>query len=127
MEMTSGTGLHGRPWPELTPDRRPVLVVPAFPGRLMILDDGWSHHATDPRPAWSAVLDGHRLTLLRPGGQTWYDGEITTTHEWRRAVRAHTTLLLITGPFTSPHDLRTAATSGRLLLLTTPIHLTHNP
>ncbi|WP_043463470.1 hypothetical protein [Kitasatospora sp. MBT66] len=130
MEMISGTGLGGHPWPELMPDRRPVLVVPAAPGRLLVLEDGWADRDTatpeltaGPDPAWSAVLDDHRLTIHRPGGLTWFDGDIAATREWRRQVREHRTLLLITGPFTSVFDFRTTAAAGQLFLLTTPIRL----
>ncbi|MER6365217.1 hypothetical protein [Kitasatospora sp. NPDC001527] len=123
MELTS-TGLHGVPWPELLPDLRPALIVPATPDRLPHPGDGWTPHMPEaPDPAWSAHLDSHRLTIHRPGNHTWYDGPITASREWHRATRTHHTLLLITGPFTGPHDLNTAATTGHLLLLTVPIRL----
>ncbi|MFH8387300.1 hypothetical protein ACH4E7_41410 [Kitasatospora sp. NPDC018058] len=111
------------------PDHRPALVIPADPGRRLLLEDGWAGHGTAPalaaapQQAWSAVLAEVRLTVRRPGGLTWFDGEITATREWRRAVREHRTLLLITGPFTSVFDFRATAAAGRLLLLATPIRL----
>ena len=129
MEMISGPDLLGRPWPELMPDHRPVLVLPADPGRLLVLEDGWADRhtasalATGPQPAWSAVLADYRLTIHRPGGLTWFDGEIAATREWSRAIRAHRTLLLVTGPFTSVFDFQPAAAAGQLFLLTTPIWL----
>lgn len=129
MEAIVSTGLQGHPWPELLPDRRPVLVVPAAPGRLLVLEDGWADRDTatmltvGPQPGWSAVLDGSRLTVHRPGGLAWFDGEIAVTREWRRRVRDHRTLLLITGPFTSVFDFQPAAAAGRLFLLTAPIRL----
>ncbi|MGK4578675.1 hypothetical protein [Kitasatospora sp. HPMI-4] len=128
MEMIS-TGLDGRPWPEFLFDRRPVLVVPAAPGRLPAPEDGWADRDTalaltaGPRPSWSAVLDESRLVIHRPGGEAWFDGEIGVTREWRRAVRAHRTLLLVTGPFANPFEFTAAVGAGRLLLLTTPIRL----
>ncbi|MFE2729442.1 hypothetical protein [Kitasatospora sp. NPDC059327] len=126
MEIISGSGPR-RPWPELTRDHRPVLIVPADPGRPLVLEDGWADRdaapatATGPNPAWSAVLGGYRLTIHRPGGRAWFDDEIATTREWRRSVLAHGTLLLITGLFTSVFDFRPAAAAGRLLLLSTPV------
>ncbi|MGY0466959.1 hypothetical protein ACW14Y_42870 (plasmid) [Kitasatospora sp. cg17-2] len=129
MEIISGSGLLGGPWTELMPDLRPVLVLPADPGRPLVPGDGWTGHdtalmpAAGPHPLWSAVLTGHRLTVHRPGGQVWFDGGITVTREWTRSVRAHRTLLLITGPFTSAFDFHPAAAAGRLLLLSTPIRL----
>ncbi|MFE5586353.1 hypothetical protein [Kitasatospora sp. NPDC056531] len=132
MEMISSTGLGGQPWPELMPDRRPVLVVPAAPGRLLVLEDGWADRhtapalAAGPQPTWSAVLAGARLTIHRPGGLTWFDGEIAATREWRRQVREHSTLLLITGPFTNVFDFQPTAAAGQLFLLTTPIRLASN-
>ncbi|MGW2376555.1 hypothetical protein [Kitasatospora sp. NPDC001683] len=122
--------MGGQSWPELLRDRRPVLVVPAAPGRLLVLEDGWADRdtatpalAADPDTTWSAVLADNRLTIRRPGGLTWFDGEIAATREWRRAVREHRTLLLITGPFTSVFDFQPAAAAGQLFLLTTPIRL----
>ncbi|MGW4697404.1 hypothetical protein ACWEO1_34075 [Kitasatospora cineracea] len=41
----------------------------------------------------------------------------------RRRLRDQHTLLLITGPFTTPFDFRPAAQAGHLLQLTTPAHL----
>ncbi|MFE7565165.1 hypothetical protein [Kitasatospora sp. NPDC057500] len=125
VELTR-TGLHGVPWPELLPDLRPALVVPAAPERLPHPGDGWTRHMPEaPDPAWTAHLDshldGHRLTVQRPGGHTWYDGHLTAGREWHRATRTHRALLLITGPFSGPHDLPTAAAHGHLLLLSTPI------
>ncbi|MEU9617325.1 hypothetical protein AB0D56_38335, partial [Streptomyces sp. NPDC048209] len=77
-----------------------------------------------PQPAWSASLaDDDRLTIHRPGGLTWFDGHIAATREWRRRVRDHRTLLLITGPFTDVFDFQPAAAAGQLFLLTTPIRL----
>ncbi|MFE7527647.1 hypothetical protein ACFU7Y_18300 [Kitasatospora sp. NPDC057542] len=133
MEMISGTGLYGRPWPELMPGQRPVLVVPAVPGRPVLAEDGWAGRdtaldlAADPRPGWSAVLDDYRLTVRRPGGTAWFDGEITADRQWRRRIRDHRTLLLITGPFTSVLDFQPVAAAGRLFLLTTPIRLADGP
>ncbi|MGW3044430.1 hypothetical protein ACWC9T_31285 [Kitasatospora sp. NPDC001159] len=111
------------------PDHRPVLAVPAAHGRRPVLEDGWADRdtaptlAADPQPAWSAVLNESHLVINRPGGLTWFDGEVAATREWRRAIRVHRTLLLITGPFTSVFDFHAAATTGRLFLLTTPIDL----
>lgn len=63
------------------------------------------------------------LTIRRPGGRlTWFDGDIATTREWSRTVRAHRTLPLITGPFTSVLDFQ-SATTGRLFLLPTPLRV----
>ncbi|MFJ9523604.1 hypothetical protein ACIRPK_35920 [Kitasatospora sp. NPDC101801] len=31
-DVIGGPGLLGRPWPELMPDHRPALVLPAGPG-----------------------------------------------------------------------------------------------
>ncbi|MEV7927132.1 MULTISPECIES: hypothetical protein [unclassified Kitasatospora] len=126
MEIISSTGL-GRPWPELMPDRRPALVVPAAPGRPLLAEDGWAPHddvpalTTGQQCAWSTVLDGYRLTVRRPCGLTWFDGEIAATREWRNRVHVHGALLLISGPFTSVFDFRPVAAAGRLLLLTTPV------
>ncbi|WBP92167.1 hypothetical protein [Kitasatospora cathayae] len=100
------------------------------PGRLLVLEDGWADRdtatpgpAAGPDPTWSAVPADNWLTIRRPGGLTWFDGEIAATREWRRAVREHRTLLLITGPFTSVFDFQPAAAAGQLFLLTTPIRL----
>ncbi|MFE4995528.1 hypothetical protein [Streptomyces mirabilis] len=81
---------------------------------------------TDPHPGWSAALEDGRLTVHRPGGATWFDREIGADRHWRRRVRDHRTLLLVTGPFTSIFDLRPAAEAGRLFLLTTPVRLLGN-
>ncbi|MEV7214530.1 hypothetical protein AB0O31_15725 [Kitasatospora cineracea] len=128
MEMIGGTGLYDSPWPELMPDGRPVLLVPACPARRVLAGDGWSgldalHRSVEPCPGWSAVLDGYRLTLRHPGGAVWFDGEVAADRHWRRRLRDHRTLLLITGPFTTPFDFRPAAQAGHLLLLTAPAHL----
>ncbi|MER6302043.1 hypothetical protein ABT247_21130 [Kitasatospora sp. NPDC001539] len=131
MQLISRTGAESRPWPELMPDRRPVLVVPAAPTRLPVVDDGWADRdsagpelATRPVPAWSAVLDDDdRLVIHRPGGVIWFDGRIAAGREWRRAIRTHRSLLLITGPFTSVLDFQHAAAAGRLSLLTTAARL----
>ncbi|MET9181880.1 hypothetical protein ABZX88_27165 [Kitasatospora aureofaciens] len=133
MEIVSSTGLDGLPWPELLPDRSPVLVFPAHPARLPVPEDGWAGcdaartFPAAPQPGWSAVMTGTRLTIHRPGGAIWFDGEITATREWHRRLRDQHTLLLITGAFTSAFDLRPAAAAGRLLLLTTPVGHTGNP
>ncbi|MFB6889803.1 hypothetical protein ACFCX4_10870 [Kitasatospora sp. NPDC056327] len=121
----AGTGLCDGPWPELLPDLRPVLVVPAAPGRSCDPRDGWSAQAPGggPHPGWSAVLDGNRLTVHRPGQQPWYDGEVAVGREWRRAVRVHRVLLLVTGPFSGVTDFGAAAGAGRLFLLTVPVRL----
>ncbi|WP_033258912.1 MULTISPECIES: hypothetical protein [Kitasatospora] len=129
MELISGAGLHSRPWPELMPDGRPALILPAAPDRPVIAQDGWADRTTafdpaaGPQPGWSAVLDDYRLTLHRPGGTAWFDGEIGADRHWRRRLRDHRTLLLITGPFTGVFDFRPAAEAGRLSLLTTPARL----
>ncbi|WP_405021281.1 hypothetical protein OHV05_34620 [Kitasatospora sp. NBC_00070] len=130
MEIISGPGLRGRPWPELMPDHQPVLVFPADVGRPLVLEDGWAERgttpalATGPHPGWSAVLDGYRLTVRRPGGPAWFDGEVAATREWSRSGRAYRTMLLITGPFTSVFDFQPTAAAGWLLLIT-PIRLTN--
>ncbi|MFE5586392.1 hypothetical protein [Kitasatospora sp. NPDC056531] len=129
MEMINSTRL-GHPWPELMPDRRPALVVPAGPGRLPLAEDGWAGRddlalTTGPQAAWSTTLEDYRLTIRRPGGLTWFDGEIAATREWRNRVHDHGTLLLITGPFTSVFDFRPTAATGRLFLLTSPARLVH--
>jgi hypothetical protein len=126
--MIGSTDPNGGPWPELMPDGRPVLVVPASPTSPVLAGDGWAgldtlHRSADPQPGWSAVLDDYRLTLHRPGGALWFDGHVPADRHWRRRLRDHHTLLLITGPFTTPFDFRPAARAGHLLLLTTPAHL----
>ncbi|MBD0671658.1 hypothetical protein [Streptomyces sp. CBMA156] len=125
MEMISGTGL-GRPWPELMLDRRPALIVPAAPTRPLLAEDGWAGRddlalAAGPQSAWSTVLAGCRLTVRRPGGLVWFDGEVAATREWRQRVHGHGALLLVTGPFTGVFDFRSAAEAGRLFLLTAPV------
>ncbi|MFD9061128.1 hypothetical protein ACFVZ3_06360 [Kitasatospora purpeofusca] len=128
MKTIGGPGLYW-PWPELMPDRRPVLVLPADPGRDLDPEEGWASRESAPvltaasQVGWSATLNGYRLTIDRPGGQAWFDGEIAATREWSRSVRAHRLLLLVTGPFTSVLDFQTAAAAGLLLLLTTAVQL----
>ncbi|WP_093858192.1 hypothetical protein [Streptomyces sp. TLI_053] len=128
MELT-GTGLRGSPWPELLPDRRPVLVVPAMAGPAVLSGEGWTAHVPgcDPAPGWSAVLDGQQLAVHRPGGRPWYEGPVAAGRQWQRALRAHRTLLLVTGPFAGVLDFRAAAATGRLLLLTVAARLTDPP
>ncbi|MCX4755166.1 hypothetical protein [Kitasatospora purpeofusca] len=128
MELT-GTGLCGSPWPELLPDRRPVLVVPAMAGPAVPAGEGWTAHPPgyDPTPGWTAVLDGQHLTVRRPGGQPWYKGPVAAGRQWQRAIRTHRTLLLVTGPFTGVLDFRAAAATGELLLLTVAARLTETP
>ncbi|WP_107054465.1 hypothetical protein [Streptomyces sp. NRRL S-350] len=127
--MIGSTGSQGMPWPELLPDRSPVLVLPAHPARPLVLEDGWTDrdtarcHPAGPQPGWSAVMADARLIIHRPDGATWFDGEIAATREWRRRIREQRTLLLITGAFTGVFDFPDAAATGRLLLLTTPIRL----
>ncbi|MEU1425438.1 hypothetical protein [Kitasatospora sp. NPDC005751] len=127
MEMISGTGLGCRPWPEFL-DRRPALIVPSAPDRVLRGEDGWAERHTGralagPEPSWSAVLTHCHLSVHRPGGLLWFDGEIAAAREWRRAVRSQRSLLLITGPFTSVFEFPAAATAGRLFLLTIPARL----
>ncbi|MFJ5231451.1 hypothetical protein ACIQBJ_16320 [Kitasatospora sp. NPDC088391] len=114
------------PWPELM-GRRPVLVAPAAPGRDVLAAEGWVDRGSfpagggggdGPAPGWSAVLTGRRLTVRRPAGELWFDGPVAADREWRRRVRDHGALLLITGPFTGPFDLRAAAEADSLRLLT---------
>ncbi|RAJ32818.1 hypothetical protein K353_05816 [Kitasatospora sp. SolWspMP-SS2h] len=127
--MISGSGLRGRPWPELMPDGRAALVLPAAPDRPVFAGDGWADRTTGlglaagPRPGWSAVLDDYRLTLHRPGATVWFDGEVGADRHWRRRLRDHRTLLLVTGPFTGVFDFRPAAEAGRLFLLTVSARL----
>jgi hypothetical protein len=122
------TGFDGRPWPEFVADRRPALVVPAAADRVLLPEDGWADRHTalalaEPNEAWSAVLAGSHLAIHCPGGLPWFDGEIAATREWRRAIRDHRALLLITGPFTTVFEFPAAATAGQLFLLATPIRL----
>ncbi|MFC5664998.1 hypothetical protein ACFP3U_18680 [Kitasatospora misakiensis] len=128
MELT-GTGLRGSPWPELLPDRRPVLVVPAMAASPVLAGEGWTAHppGCDPAPGWSAVLDGQHLAVCRPGGHPWYDGPVAGGRQWQRAIRAHRTLMLVTGPFTGVLDFKAAAATGELLLLTVAARLTEPP
>ncbi|MGY0466763.1 hypothetical protein ACW14Y_41885 (plasmid) [Kitasatospora sp. cg17-2] len=128
MELT-GTGLCGSPWPELLPDRRPVLVVPAAAASPVVAGEDWTAHPPghDPAPGWSAVLDGQHLTVRRSGGYPWFEGSVAVGRQWQRAIRAHRTLLLVTGPFTGVLDFRAAADSGGLLLLTVAARLTETP
>ncbi|MFJ7280193.1 hypothetical protein [Kitasatospora sp. NPDC098663] len=99
-------------------------------GRLLVLEDGWADRGTahalgvGPQPGWSAALVDSRLVIRRPGGLTWFDGEITATREWRRRVRDDRALLLITGSFLGVFDFPVAAAAGQLFLLSTPIQLT---
>ncbi|SDS50989.1 hypothetical protein SAMN05216371_0068 [Streptomyces sp. TLI_053] len=126
VEIIRGVGLCGLPWPELLPDRRPVLVAPEHPDRPLVLEDGWTDRDTltaGPQPGWSAVLAGMRLTIKRPGGENWFDGEIAGTREWRRRIHSQRTLLLITGPFAGVFDFHPAAAAGQLFLLTTAVRL----
>ncbi|MFJ4674092.1 hypothetical protein [Kitasatospora purpeofusca] len=128
MELT-GTGLRGSPWPELLPDRRPVLVVPAVATSSALAAEGWTAHLPgyDTAPRWSAAFDGHRLAVHRPDGHPWYDGPVTAGRQWYRAIRSHHTLLLVTGPFTGLLDFKAVAASGQLLLLTVAARLADPP
>ncbi|MFJ1752751.1 hypothetical protein [Kitasatospora sp. NPDC088134] len=128
MEMISGTGLEGRPWPELLSDGRPALIVPATPDRQALAEEGWAGRGTadldtGPHPGWSATLTDAHLTVHRPGGAVWFDGEVGADRHWRRRVRDCHVLLLVTGDFTSVFDLRPAAETGQLFLLTVPARL----
>ncbi|MFD0561063.1 hypothetical protein ACFQ2M_02750 [Kitasatospora saccharophila] len=126
-----GGGRVWEPWAELMADHRPVLVAPAAPGRPAPAGDGWSGPGAPPelRRDWSAAFDGTRLVVTRPDGQPWYDGPLTAAREWARALRAHGTLVIVTGPFTAPADLRPAAAGGRLSTLAVPARLVdaHRP
>ncbi|MFJ8478416.1 hypothetical protein [Kitasatospora sp. NPDC094011] len=129
MEIISSLG-PARPWPELMPGHRPALVLPADPDRPLVPEEGWTDRpslATGPHPGWSAVLADYQLTIHRPSGPAWFDGEISATREWWGAARAQGTLLLITGPFTNVFDFQAATAAGRLSLLTIPIRLTIGP
>jgi hypothetical protein len=109
------------PWPEFLAGR-PVLVVPAAPGRAPVPEDGWTDAGTalaltHPRAGWSAVLKGRCLSLRRPGGEAWFEGEVAATRDWRRSLRTHRSVLLVTGPFANPFELPAAAAAGRLVVL----------
>ncbi|MEV7189799.1 hypothetical protein [Kitasatospora sp. NPDC093102] len=120
MEITAG-GLMGGAWPELMPGQCPVLVVPAAVGRPVTAGEGWARDAgvleRDPAPGWSAIAAAPGLTVRRPDGGAWFDGQVTAGREWWRALRAHEVLLLVTGPFTGVFDFRPAAAAGNLALL----------
>ncbi|MFJ9448312.1 hypothetical protein ACIRRH_41850 [Kitasatospora sp. NPDC101235] len=123
MEITiAGTGLAGGAWPELLPDRRPVLVVPAPAAPPPHPADGWTREAAHPHdtphPGWAATATPPHLTIHQPTGQPWYDAPLTAGREWWRALRTHEVLLLVTGPFTNVFDFRRAAEAGALALLT---------
>ncbi|MFE6866138.1 hypothetical protein ACFVFS_06245 [Kitasatospora sp. NPDC057692] len=131
MEIIAGAGLAGRAWPELLPDRRPALVVPAWAAGPAVAGEGWSRQAggleDGPAPGWSAAAAPPRLTVRRPAGQPWFDARVTAGREWWRALRAHGALLLVTGPFTDVFDLRPAAEAGALTLLTVDAAFTSGP
>ncbi|MEV4558182.1 hypothetical protein AB0K51_14485 [Kitasatospora sp. NPDC049285] len=123
MEITgSSSGRAWEPWPELMAGHRPVLVAPSDPARPAHAGEGWGGDNALPqlREDWSAAYDGTRLTVHRLGRAAWYDGPLSAGREWARALRSHRTLLLLTGPFTSPFDFPAAAAEGRLLLLAVP-------
>ncbi|MFE7524580.1 hypothetical protein ACFU7Y_02515 [Kitasatospora sp. NPDC057542] len=86
MEIMAGTGLVGRAWPELVPGRCPVLVVPNAVGRPVAAGEGWAHDAgvleRDPAPGWSATASPPCLTVRRPDGEAWFDGELAAGREW---------------------------------------------
>ncbi|MGW3046086.1 hypothetical protein ACWC9T_40220 [Kitasatospora sp. NPDC001159] len=66
METIGSTGLQGRPWPEVLPDRRPVLVVVAAPGRPLSLEDNWADR--DPAPVLATgPWPGCRPSSTAPG------------------------------------------------------------
>ncbi|WP_371523059.1 hypothetical protein [Kitasatospora sp. NBC_01300] len=65
--------------------------------------------------------------MCRPGGHPWYEGPVAAGRQWQRAIRAHRTLLLVTGPFTGVLDFKAAAATGELLLLTVAARLTEPP
>ncbi|MFJ6623196.1 hypothetical protein ACIQOW_37220 [Kitasatospora sp. NPDC091335] len=117
----AGTGLAGGAWPELMPGRCPVLVVPAAAGRPVVPGEGWARDAgvleEEPAPGWSAVAARPGLTVCRPDGGVWFDGEVGAGREWWRAVRAYGVLLVVTGPFTGVFDFRSVAAAGQLALL----------
>ncbi|MFJ1757885.1 hypothetical protein [Kitasatospora sp. NPDC088134] len=120
-----GTGaVSWPPWPELTRDQRPVLVLPFDPARPAPPGSGWTRAGGGvpaPQPGWSAAFDGVRLLVRGPDGAAWFDGPVGATRAWARAVRTHRTLLLVTGDFTTAFDLRGAAERGALLLLAVPV------
>ncbi|MBO1419514.1 hypothetical protein [Streptomyces sp. FH025] len=122
MEIVVSAGIAGGAWPELMPDRRPVLVVPAAVANPVVAEEGWVRDAgaleQDPAPGWSIAADPPHLTVRRPAGEPWFDGRITAGREWWRALRAYETLLVVTGPFTGVLDFRPAAAAGALALLT---------
>ncbi|MFJ5231412.1 hypothetical protein ACIQBJ_16120 [Kitasatospora sp. NPDC088391] len=112
------------PWPELTRGQQPVLVLPFDPARPDPPGSDWTRADggfPEPPPGWSAVFDGARLLVRRPGGDTWFDGPVHATREWGRAVRTHRTLLLVTGGFANAFDFPAAAARGELLLLAVPV------
>ncbi|MFE7527651.1 hypothetical protein ACFU7Y_18320 [Kitasatospora sp. NPDC057542] len=76
-------------------------------------------------PYLSADLHPAYLRGLLPSP----DASLTFTADrrWRRRIRDHGTLLLITGPFSSVFDFQPVAAAGRLFLLTTPIRLADGP
>ncbi|MFE2107000.1 hypothetical protein ACFXAF_14170 [Kitasatospora sp. NPDC059463] len=122
MEITTtNAGLIDGAWPELLPDRRPVLVVPAPVAGPLRVEEGWSRQAgfpeDGPAPGWSVTAAAPRLTVHRPSGETWLDTSIMAGREWWRALRSQEVLLLVTGPFTGVFDLRPAAEAGALAVL----------
>ncbi|BAJ26472.1 MULTISPECIES: hypothetical protein [Kitasatospora] len=125
MERTDGGDRARPPWPDLLADHRPALVAPAAPHRPAPAGEGWTGPDTLPalREDWAAAYDGTRLVVTRPDGTPWYDGPLAAAREWARALRAHRTLILVTGPFTSPFDFRPAAAAGRLAVLAVPARL----
>ncbi|MEV0193125.1 hypothetical protein AB0I39_31915 [Kitasatospora purpeofusca] len=131
MEIVAGAGYGCGAWPELTADRRPVLLVPAAKARPVLVEDGWDRDPGVlerlPAAGWSALAGAPGLTVRGPDGRVWFDRPVTAGREWWRALRTHEVLLLVTGPFTGVLDLRPAAAAGRLFLLTTPVHTTHGP
>ncbi|MFE7526119.1 hypothetical protein ACFU7Y_10380 [Kitasatospora sp. NPDC057542] len=131
MEIVAGAGLVGGVWPELMPGQCPVLVVPDAARRPVTAEEGWARDAgvleRDPAPGWSATASPPCLTVRRPDGEAWFDGELAAGREWWRALRAHEVLLLVTGPFTSVFDFRPAAAAGNLTLLAVRARTTTNP
>lgn len=112
------SGFDGLPWPQFL-DGHPVVVVPASPARPVLAAEGWSDnaHALDLHPGWSAVLDGQRLAVRRPGGELWFEESLLLTREWRRAAHVHRHLLLTAGPFSTIGEFPSAAEAGALRLL----------